>query len=118
MTVPGSRPDRRASSVGDTPVRVLIASSSRMRCGSLLACVCTPSDPNGDTRDPYNSRTSAADVTQTASYSRSRRWHPADDADVTGPGTAPNGRPSVDACPAGNKLDSLLLWHLLLNPAA
>lgn len=36
-------------------------------------------------------------VTQTASYSLMRRWQPAEAALVTGPGTAPNGLPSVAA---------------------
>lgn len=49
---------------------------------------------------PRSSRTSAVLVTQRASYSRNSRWQPADDAEVTGPGTAPSGRPSAAAWPA------------------
>ena len=42
----------------------------------------------------------SASTTHTASNSRSSRWHPADAGLVTGPGTAPSGRPSAAACPA------------------
>ena len=37
---------------------------------------------------------------QAAPNSRSSRWHPAEAALVTGPGTAPRGRPSDTPCPA------------------
>ena len=46
---------------------------------------------------PSSSRSSGPSVTHTAAPSRSSRWHPADDADVTGPGTAPTGRSSAAA---------------------
>jgi hypothetical protein len=43
---------------------------------------------------------SAARVTQLAPQSLMIRWHPADCADVTGPGTAISGLPRVAACRA------------------
>ena len=43
---------------------------------------------------------SAARVTQVAPHSRMIRWHPADCAEVTGPGTAISGLPSSAACRA------------------
>ena len=46
---------------------------------------------------PTRSATSAASVTSTARPSRTSSWQPADAADVTGPGTAPTGRPSAAA---------------------
>ena len=49
---------------------------------------------------PSSSSTSSALVTHRASNSRRSRWHPAEAALVTGPGTAPSGRESAAACPA------------------
>ena len=43
---------------------------------------------------------SAARVTQVAPHSLMIRWHPADWAEVTGPGTAISGLPSSAACRA------------------
>ena len=39
---------------------------------------------------------SSTEVMSVASDSRSSRWHPTDAALVTGPGTAPSGRPRVN----------------------
>ena len=44
-----------------------------------------------------SSAASSALVTTIAANSRMRRWHPADAALVTGPGTAPRGLPKVTA---------------------
>ena len=44
--------------------------------------------------------TSPAQVTQVAPQSLMIRWHPADCAEVTGPGTAISGLPSSAACRA------------------
>ena len=44
--------------------------------------------------------TSAARVTQVAPHSLMIQWHPADWADVTGPGTAISGLPRLAACRA------------------
>ena len=48
--------------------------------------------------DDRQLRTSAALVTRAARWSRIGAWQPADVAEVTGPGTAINGRPKLMAC--------------------
>ena len=45
----------------------------------------------------YKSAASSVVVTSVAPNSRMRRWHPALAAEVTGPGTAPSGRPRAIA---------------------
>lgn len=54
----------------------------------------------GAASDFQSSAASSALVTRVAPYSRIRRWHPADAALMTGPGTAPSGLPISVACPA------------------
>jgi hypothetical protein len=53
--------------------------------------------PEGPARVRYSSAASSALVMRVAPCSRMRRWVPADAALVTGPGTAPTGRPSAVA---------------------
>ena len=81
----------------------------RMPLGSCAAAVevarvasPSPSSSNtiGRSSSGASSAISSAFVTQTAGNSRSIRWHPAEALLVTGPGTAPSGRPSAAAWPA------------------
>lgn len=56
---------------------------------------------------PSISRTSAAEVTHTPSYSRRMRWQPAEAALVTGPGTASDYTPTAEVTELAWKLSHL-----------
>src|SRR5699024_3720400 len=97
--VAGATPDHTATSAGGAPP--VTGNASRTR-------PVTPSRPADDLDSaagggtvspttPASSTTSAVRPTRTAPPSRNSMWHPTEATDVTGPGTAPTGRPSASA---------------------
>ena len=75
--------------------RGLVDRASSARCSFALTDVAVPA--RVASIPSTSSATSSAVVTQVHGSSLSNRWHPADEADVTGPGTTPRGRPSSTA---------------------
>src|SRR6516225_8201613 len=96
MTVSKSTPAATAIRAGPHPVRAGAASRTLRLTGSSASCGRT--GPRGwpafsSTLNDSCVITSWAPVTHTAPQSRMMSWQPADNGEVTGPGTAISGRP-------------------------